>query len=92
MQFMTAKYYAERTGYPLESIRRMCREGELPCDKQGKVYLIEVGVADAVIKERMAMAQAEKQAVRQAKERRKRIMVRTGGSKDFDFLAALKAL
>ncbi|WP_306667227.1 hypothetical protein [Phascolarctobacterium faecium] len=93
LEVMTAKNYAKRTGYPLDSIRRMCRVGELPCDKQGSVYLIDVGAADAIIKERMAMAQAEKESLRQAKQRRSRVRTRSyGNGQEFDFVAALKAL
>lgn len=60
LEVMTAKAYAKRTGYPLETIRRMCRDGELPCDKRGKVYLIDFSASDLIIKERMLSAQAEK--------------------------------
>ena len=67
--------------------------GELPCDKQGSVYLIDVGAADAIIKERMAMAQAEKESLRQAKQRRSRVRTRSyGNGQEFDFVTALKAL
>ena len=93
MQFMTAKDYAKRTGYPLEAIRRMCRDGELLCDKRGKVYLIDAEVADTVIKERMLSAQAEKNAVRQSKQRRRKVYVcPSSNSTGLDYLSALNAI
>lgn len=91
MQFVTAKEYSERTGYPLETIRRMCRDGELLCDKRGKVYLIEVGAADRVIENRMLARQAEKSGARQAVRRSKQMRI-SGTRRGVDFLEALKVL
>lgn len=90
---MTAKDYAKRTGYPLETIRRMCRDGELPCDKRGKVYLIDFSAADLIIKERMVSAQAEKKEVRQSKQRhRKMYACQSSNSTGLDYLSALNAI
>lgn len=91
MQFMSAKEYAERTNYPLETIRKMCRDGELLCDKRGKVYLIEVGAADRVIENRMLARQAEKSGARQAVRRSKQMRI-SGTRRGVDFLEALKVL
>nr|DAY12398.1 MAG TPA: Pyocin activator protein PrtN [Caudoviricetes sp.] len=92
LEVMTAKAYAKRTGYPLETIRRMCRDGELPCDKRGKVYLIDFSAADLIIKERMLSAQAEKNETRQSKQRCRKIYVRSSNSTGLDYLSALNAI
>lgn len=92
LEVMSAKDYAKRTNYPLETIRKMCREGDLPCDKRGKVYLIDVGVADTVIKERMLLAQAEKTELQQIRQRRRKRQIRSSTGAGFDFIAALKAI
>lgn len=38
---MNAKDFCRETGWPLKTIRRMCRTGQLECWQQGRVYLID---------------------------------------------------
>ena len=38
---ITAKQFAEETGFPTKWIRRLCREGLLPCWQRGRVYLLD---------------------------------------------------
>ena len=53
---LSAKEFAERTGFPLAMIRRMCRNGNLPHWKNGRVYLLDVDKA-------LAAMQLQKEAV-----------------------------
>lgn len=38
---MTAKKFSETTGFPLMTIRRLCREKKLPHWKVGRTYLLD---------------------------------------------------
>lgn len=38
---MSAKEFCQATGWPLKTIRRLCRTGQLECWQQGRVYLLE---------------------------------------------------
>ena len=38
---MTAKQFATVSGFPLATIRRLCREKRLPCWKIGRVYFLD---------------------------------------------------
>ena len=38
---MNAKEFCRETGWPLKTIRRLCRTGQLECWQQGRVYLLE---------------------------------------------------
>ena len=40
MMVMSAKEFSQATGFPLATIRRLCRERRLPCWKTGRVYYL----------------------------------------------------
>lgn len=52
--YMNAKSYAEFLGLPVDTVRRFCREGTLPCLKAGRVYLINTEQAAKVLEEMSA--------------------------------------
>jgi len=37
---MSAKEFCQATGWPLKTIRRLCRTGQLECWRSGRVYLL----------------------------------------------------
>lgn len=37
---LSAKEFCKETGWPVKTIRRMCRTGQLECWQQGRVYLL----------------------------------------------------
>ena len=82
---VNAKQYAQSSGWPVSLIRRLCREGKIPCLVNGRVYLFEDGEAEKVLKS-MAEARTLDLAPRTRTVRRQ-----IAGSK-FDFEAALKSI
>lgn len=55
MKTMYASKYAEHSGYPLKTITDYCKKKILPNERIGRQYLINVDLADEVLKERMTM-------------------------------------
>lgn len=54
MKVMCAKDFAKLTGWPIRLVRRYCREGRLPHIKNGQVYLIDMSMGLAALKNIMA--------------------------------------
>jgi hypothetical protein len=52
MQTMYASEYATHSGYPLLTVKNFCKEKILPNEKIGRKYLIDVSVADEILKQR----------------------------------------
>lgn len=52
--YMNAKNYAMSSGLPVDTVRRFCRDGTLPCLKAGRVYLINTEQAAKVLEEMSA--------------------------------------
>ena len=46
------KQFCKETGYPLSMIRRMCRSGELPYLRNGRVMLIDGEVCKRILTQR----------------------------------------
>ena len=44
---MNAKQFCSETGWPLKTIRRMCRTGQLEHWQRGRVYLLNKDAAQA---------------------------------------------
>ena len=86
MRIMCAKDYAVATGYPLRTLRILCRTGEIPCEIRGRVYYLNADVADKVIQRKMEAQQQE------SRTRCGRTIKVTRSKPPLDFLAALKAL
>ena len=59
MKTMYASKYAEHSGYPLKTIKDYCKEKILPNERIGRQYLINVELADEILKERMTMSVQE---------------------------------
>lgn len=38
---LSAKDFCKETGWPVKTIRRMCRTGQLECWRSGRVYLLD---------------------------------------------------
>ncbi len=49
---MSVKDFCDLTGYPLQMVRRLCREGELPYLKNGRVYLVNSDVLERILAKR----------------------------------------
>lgn len=52
--YMNAKVYARTCGLPVETVRRFCRDGALPCLRAGRVYLINTEQATKVLEKMSA--------------------------------------
>lgn len=52
--FANAKKFAQITGRPIENIRELCRLQQIPCERTGKEYSIDIEAAIAVLKQRAA--------------------------------------
>lgn len=52
--YMNAKNYAMSSGLPVDTVRRFCRDGTLPCLRAGRVYLINTEQAAKVLEEMSA--------------------------------------
>ncbi len=52
--YMNAKNYARSSGLPVDTVRRLCREGALPCLKAGRVYFINTEQAAKVLEKMSA--------------------------------------
>lgn len=85
MRIMCAKAYAAETGYPLQTLRKLCRTGDIPCEVKGRVYYFDADVADKVIRVKMETQQQER---RLSCGRSIKVIAK---KKPLDFLAALKA-
>lgn len=83
MRFATIREYAEKVGFPVPTIRRLCQSGELPAMQIGRRYYIDTQKADAAIDETVQVETARKKAVRREPE------MHRGMAKDFDFLKAV---
>ncbi len=46
------KAFCRETGYPLSMIRRMCRTGELPYLRNGRVMLVDTDVCKRILTQR----------------------------------------
>lgn len=87
MQIMYANEYAKYSGYPLLTIKNFCKEGILPHDLNGRKYLINVAMADEVLKKRML----ENQKVNEQNDKVVNFKPKQS-AKAFDFLSELNKL
>lgn len=68
MYRMCAKEYAQSRGWPLKTIRRLCKEGILANKQIGRVYFINVDEADKYFQETESDEREEKQGIVKAKK------------------------
>lgn len=77
----SAKDFSAATGWPVKTIRAMCRRGELPCLQRGRVYLVDAEVATRVLAQAVAADTESRRGTRTIR------VVRRSGK--FDFKARL---
>lgn len=68
MMMLNAKDYSQQRGYPLKTIRRLCRTRILACTQVGRVYYIDVDLADEYFREqaeKARLASEQKKTARQ---------------------------
>lgn len=61
----TTKKFCASTGYPVTTIRMLCRTGEIPFIPSGKAYLFEPEDAEAAIRRKME-ENAQKRKMKQS--------------------------
>lgn len=81
---MNAADYAKHSGYPAQTIKNLLKQGVLPHDHAGRVYIINVELADQILLDRQRNPQIKVKDVDTEK-----VIPLTRGKK-FDFLDALK--
>ncbi|MBP2631442.1 MAG: hypothetical protein H6Q70_2070 [Firmicutes bacterium] len=86
MQMMYASEYATHSGYPLLTIKTFCKDGILPYDRIGRKYLIDVAIADEILKNRRVKNQSANET------NDKVIKFESKKQKTFDFLAEINKL
>ena len=52
LKVLSSRKYAKQSGFPLRTIRALCRQGVIPCSFVGGGYYVHVEEADKVMKER----------------------------------------
>ena len=53
MRILSAKDYANETGYPLVTLCRLIRQGVIPHEKRGAGYLVDADAVNNIIADRM---------------------------------------
>lgn len=53
MRILSAKDYANETGYPLVTLCRLIRQGVIPHERRGAGYLLDADVVNKIIADRM---------------------------------------
>lgn len=61
----TTKDFCKTTGYPVTTIRALCRTGEIPFISSGKAYLFDPEDAEAAIRRKME-ENAQKRKMKQS--------------------------
>ena len=92
MTVLSAKQFSAETGFPLKLIRRLCRTGQLPHWKSGKVYLLdrEQALARMQLLKEQVLTRPQVQAL--PVKRRNRTVTHAGPSDGSTGTERLKAL
>lgn len=89
MQKMYANEYAISRDHPYATIRRLCREGVLPAELEGRKYRIYVEEADAVMDKRKYEPKESMGRVNLHEEKVSTVKP-VAAAKGFDYLAELR--
>ena len=73
MHLICAKEFCKKTGAPLQTVRRLCREGKIPYVQSGRAYMMDEQKAVSIMQDEMQINANRQMA----------------SHKKFDFLAAI---
>ena len=90
-QYMFAPEFSAATGYPLSTLRRLCRDGILPHQKMGIKYLLHTPGALEVLKSRLSGLTPEA-AKEKLREQKKQQELHAAARAQTDFLQGLKGV